>query len=458
MAITVSGIGSGIDIDGLVSQLVQAEGQPAALRLATREAAFQSDLSAIGTLKSNLSAFQQAVKALQTPADFLGRTATSSDEELFSVTADATAAPGNYQIEVTQLAEAARVRSNDFTSESEVIGTGTLDISLGADTFSLTIDSSNQTLEGIRDAINSATGNPGITASLINVDSGTRLILSSDKIGAANTITVTATDDDALDGFDLTRLESANLTTTQAAQDAIVLIDQQQVTRDSNNFSDVISGVNFSLLKTNVGTTETLTVGLDKTSITAKINSFVAAYNSVSQMINQLSSFDADSGASGALQGDAGLRNLQGQIRQAISNPVSGLDASTLALIGITTNEEGNLTVNAEDLDEIISNDFTAVSKLFTNEDGISNRFDTLLERYVGSNGSLTSRTDGLQSQIDSLADERETLDNRLAVIEARYRAQFIALDAYVTQFQSIGDFLTQQLANLPEPNSIGRN
>ena len=227
MAITVSGLGSGIDIDGLVSQLVEAEGQPAAIRIARSEARFQSDLSAIGTLKSTLSSFQKAVQALQSPADFLSRTAASSDNTLFTVTAESTAAPGSYEIEVTQLAEAARMRSNDFTSESEVIGTGTLDISIGADTFSLTIDSSNQTLEGIRDAINSAENNPGITASLINVDSGTRLILSSDKIGAANTITVTATDDDALDSFDLTRLDSVNLTTIQAAQDAIVLVDQQ---------------------------------------------------------------------------------------------------------------------------------------------------------------------------------------------------------------------------------------
>ncbi len=458
MAITVSGVGSGIDIDGLVSQLVEAEGQPTALRLAQKEATFQADLSAIGTLKNYLSSFQQAVQALQTPTDFLGRTATSSDNELFTGVADATAAPGSYEIEVIQLAQAARLRSNDFTSESEVIGTGTLDISLGASTFSVTIDSANQTLEGIRDAINSASNNPGITASIINVDSGTRLILSSDKIGAANTITVEATDNDALDGFDLTRLNSANLTTIQAAQDAIVFVDQQQVTRESNNFSDVITGVTFSLLKADVGTIETLTVGLDKSSITNKINSFVAAYNAVSETMNQLSAYDAETGIAGALQGDAGLRNLQNQIRQALSDPISGLDASTLAAIGITTDSEGKLNVDADDLNAVISNDFTAVSKLFTNDNGLANKFDSLLERYVGSGGILTSRTEGIQSQIESLADDNESLNARLAVIEARYRAQFIALDAFVAQFQSIGDFLTQQLASLPEPNSIGKN
>jgi flagellar hook-associated protein 2 len=452
MAITVSGIGSGIDIDGLVSQLVEAEGQPAAIRLARKEATFQADLSAIGTLKSTLSSFQLAVQALQTPADFLSRTATSSDDELFTTTAESTAAPGSYQIEVTQLAEAARIRSNDFTSESEIVGTGTLDISLGAETFSLTVDSSNQTLEGIRDAINSAENNPGITASLINVDSGTRLILSSEKIGLANTITVTATDDDALDGFDLTRLDSTNLTTIQAAQDAIVLIDQQQVTRDSNSFSDAITGVTFSLLKADVGTIETLTVGLDKSAITNKINNFVEAYNSVSETINALSAFDADSGIAGALQGDAGLRNLQSQIRQTISDPISGLDVSTLASLGITTDADGQLEVDSDDLNAVIDNDFTAVSKLFTNESGLANKFDSLLDQYVSSTGILTTRTEGLELQIDTLDDDRERLNSRLEIIEARYRSQFIALDSLVSQLQSVGNFLTQQLANLPGP------
>lgn len=458
MAITVSGIGSGIDIESLVSQLVAAEGQPTSVRLAQKEAGFQADLSALGTLKSVLSSLQDTVSALQDPDDFLKRSATSSNDELFAAAASSSAVAGKYDVEVSQLAQAARIRSNDFTSETEIIGTGTLDISLGSDSFSLTIDSGNQTLAGIRDAINAAEDNPGITASIINVDSGTRLILSSDKIGASNAITVTATDDAPLDGFDLTRLETANLTTIQPAQDAIVFVDSQQVTRDSNSFSDVITGVTFTLLEADVGTTETLTIGLDNASITNKVNDFVKAYNSVSETINQLSAFDAETGIAGTLQGDAGLRNLQSQLRQALSDPISGLDVSTLAAIGVTTDENGELSVDTEDLNAVISNDFTAVSKLFTNEDGIANKFDNLLDRYVGTTGILDSRTEGIESQIDGIGDDRERLESRLVVIEARLRSQFIALDAFVSQFQSIGNFLTQQLASLPEPNSINRN
>jgi flagellar hook-associated protein 2 len=458
MGITVSGIGSGIDIESLVTQLVAAEGQPAALRLSRQEATFQADLSAIGTLKSALSNLKGISQGLQQASNFLARTATSSDEEGFTATAESTAAPGVYDIEITQLAQAARLRSGDFTSETEIVGTGTLDISLGSDTFSLTIDASNQTLEGIRDAINNVPNNPGVTASIINVDSGAQLVLSSDKIGAANTITVTGTDEDMSDGFDLTRLETANLTTLQSAQDAIILVDQQTVTRDSNDFSDVITGVLFSLKKAEVGEVTSLTVGLDKSAITNNVNAFVAAYNSAARVISQLGAFDADTGNSGQLQGDSGLRAIESDLRRAISDPVNGLAISTLAAMGITTDSSGQLIIDSTELDEAINNDFTAVSQLFTNEDGLSTRFDDLLAGYVDSGGILTSRSDGIETRIETIADDRERLSDRLDTIEARYRSQFIALDSLVSQLQSIGDFLTLQLASLPKPNSIGRN
>ncbi|NOQ76681.1 MAG: flagellar cap protein, partial [Methylococcaceae bacterium] len=220
MAITAGGIGSGLDIEGLVTQLVAAEGAPTSFRLDTKEARFQSDLSAFGTLKGALSKFQDSVKALNDLDAFQGRKVTSSNTDTFAATADTTAVAGTYDIEVTQLAEAAKMRSGDFTSGTEVVGTGSLDITLGTDTFQVVVDTDNQTLEGIRDAINTASDNPGITASIINVDDGvggsvSRLILSSDKIGASNDISIAVTDDD-LDNVDangLSRLATVHLST-----------------------------------------------------------------------------------------------------------------------------------------------------------------------------------------------------------------------------------------------------
>ncbi|MFW5426290.1 MAG: flagellar filament capping protein FliD [Methylophagaceae bacterium] len=465
MAITAGGIGSGLDIESLVTQLVAAEGQPTSFRLDRKEASFQADLSAYGTLKAALSTFQTSVKALNDPESFQGRSATSSDTDLFTVSADTTAVAGSYDIEVTQLAEAAKLRSGDFTSGTEVVGTGTLDITLGSDTFQIVVDTDNQTLEGIRDAINAASDNPGVTASIINVDDGlggsvSRLILSSDKIGAANDISIAVTDDD-LDNADtsgLSQLATANLTSLQAAQDAIIFVDQQQVTRGDNTFSDVITGVSFTLKKADIGTTETLAIALDKASVKSKVTGFVESYNSLVETMNTLASYSSEGGASGPLVGDSVLRGVKSQIRQQMTSAISGLEFSTLSEIGVTTDDTGKLKLDSSKFDEVLTSDFTAVSQLFASENGLANSLSGILEGYIDSSGILSARTEGLQNRIGSISDDRERLGLRLDALEKRYRAQFTAMDILVAQLQSTGNFLTSQLANLPKPNSIRSN
>lgn len=461
MAITAGGIGSGLDIESIVRQLVEAEGAPAANRFNRKEATLQADLSAYGSLKSALSTFQSSVKALNDPADFLGRTSTSSDPEIFSATADETAVPGNYDIEVVQLATSAKSRSSDFSSADEVVGTGILDISLGAETFQLTVNSDNNTLAGLRDAINAASDNPGVTASIINVDGGSRLVLTSDKLGATNSIAIVATDDDGnhTDVAGLSRLATANLTSVQAAQDAIIKVDSQTVTKDSNTFSDVISGVTFTLKSELPGTVESLAIGLDKGGLISNVDSFVSAYNSLVDTMSSLSSYNAETGAAGTLLGDSALRGVQNQIRQTITSPVAGLNFDSLVSIGITTDDSGHLVVDSAKLDGVMTEDFTAVSQLFSSEKGLATSLGGILERYISSGGGiLTSRAEGIKSNIDSIAGDRENLDRRLATLETRLRAQFTAMDILVAQLQSTGNFLTSQLASLPKPNSINRN
>ena len=460
MAITAGGIGSGLDIDSLVSQLVAAEGKPTLVRLDTKEARLQSDLSAYGALKGALSKFQDSITALNDISAFQARKSTSSNSDLFIAPADNTAVAGVYDIEVTQLAQAAKFRSGDgeFTASTDVVGTGTLDLTLGIDTFQITIDDSNKTLEGIRDSVNAATDNPGITASIINVDGGTQLVLSSNKVGLANTIDVVAVETLPNDGSGLALLATASLSVVDAAQDAKIKVDGQTATRDSNSFSDVIAGVTFNLKKAEPATIETLTIELDADSVKSKVNSFVAAYNSLADTMNSLSSYNADTGVAGALQGDSALRGVQSQLRQMISSSVSGLDFSTLAEIGVTTDESGHLTVNTTDLDEVIAADFTNVSQLFASDNGLANSLDVILEGYIATNGILDARTDGIQTSIDSIGEDRLRLDRRLLALETRYRAQFTAMDLLVGQLQALGGYLTQQLANLPKPNSINSN
>ncbi|AFJ03474.1 Flagellar hook-associated protein FliD [Methylophaga frappieri] len=452
MAITAGGIGSGIDVNGLVSQLVSAEGDPVTQRLDNKQASIQQDLSAFGTLKSALSRFQDSVKALQTPDNFLERNATSSDESLFTVSADKDAVRGSYAIEVQQLAQAAKVRSDSFQAD-EALGTGTLTLSLGSDSFEITIDPENNTLAGIQQAINSATDNPGILASVINLDDGNqRLILTSEKLGETNQITLSASDDNASDGVDLGQLQT--LTTINAAQDAQILIDGQQISRDSNTIDDVIDGVTFTLLKADTETVATANIELDNSAVKSRVESFVAAYNTLNTTINNLSSYNADTGAAGALLGDSALRGVQTQLRQTLTSAINGVDISTLAELGVTTNQDnGNLQIDSERLDNAINQNFSAVADLFASENGLAVQLAGVLTRYTSTDGILDLRTNGLRNQLEDIGDSRERLALRLEGLEARYRAQFTAMDTLVAQLQSLSGYLDQQLANLPLSN-----
>lgn len=449
-AITSAGLGSGLDIEGLVTKLVSAEGQPAALRLNRKETALQADLSAFGTLKGALSSFQTNVQSMKLASAFQTRTATSSNTDLFTVSAGSAAVPGSFSIKVDQLAQAAKMRSGDFSSDTAVMGSGALTLSLGAKSFSITTDSTT-TLAGVRDAINNASDNPGIKATIIKVDSGSQLVLTSDKLGAANTITVAATDTDALDGNDLTRLATANLVSVQSASDAIIHVDGQQVTKDSNSFSDVISGVTISLKKADPAKTETLGVAIDKDSTKNKVNDFIKAYNALATTMNSLSSYDAKTKQGGPLLGDATLRGAQNQVRQALSNAVPDVaGVSTLAEIGVTTNKDGLLELDFSKFDKFMAANPDSVAQLFSSDNGLAKRFDNILKNYVSSDGAITARVDGMNKQIEGIADERTRLNTRLADLETRYRKQFTAMDAMLGQLTATGSYLTQQLANLP--------
>ncbi|CAA9892322.1 Flagellar hook-associated protein 2 [Candidatus Methylobacter favarea] len=453
-AITSAGVGSGIDIEGLITKLVAAEGQPATKRLDTKEAGLQADLSALGSVKGALSSFQTSLQGLKNASAFQARTATSSNTDLFTVSANSSAVAGSFSVTVDQLAQAAKVRSIDFTSDTEVVGAGSLAIGLGAANFTIDV-AADTTLAGIRDAINQASDNPGIKATIITVDSGSQLVLTSDKVGADNAITIAATDADALDGKDLTRLATANLISVQSAQDAIIHVDGQQVTRSSNSLSDVIPGVTLSLVKADASKTESLSVDLDKSSVKSKIDDFIKAYNALAETLGSLSKYDAATKTGGPLLGDATLRGIQNQIRQALSNPVQGAaDFSSLSEIGVTSSKTGALELDAAKLDKALSSNFDSISKLFSGENGLASRFDSVINNYLSAEGALSSRLDGVNKQISNISDQRDRLNTRLTAIESRYRKQFTAMDALVAQLQSTGSFLTQQLSNLPGASS----
>jgi len=454
--IITSGVGSGLDVTGLVSQLVQAEGAPQTQRLNVEEAKLQGKVSALATLRSALSSFQSVTEQLQDLDAFRGRQVGLSSAEFLSVDVDVRADPGSYRIEVERLASAHRLNSQTFATQDAVVGTGTLTLALGANAFTVDIDSETNTVAGIADAINGAATNTGIAATVINGVDGARMVLSGTESGALSNIVVTAAGGDG--GLSVLQYDPANaiaeLSELQAANDARVLIDGFAVESSTNTIDSSIAGLTIELLAQNqVGEATTVTVGFDRAGAAETVGKLVSSYNELVAAVSSVASFDVATGTSGPLAGDAGLRNIVFQLRRELNSQVNGLDGpfSILQQLGIETTLEGELSLDSSKLEEAFNTDFDAVGQLFATEDiGLAHRLNTLLDPYLAADGVFDARASSLQASIADIGDRRAALEVRLTAVEARLLRQFNALDSLLAQLKGTSDYLAQQLSSLP--------
>lgn len=381
---------AGLDVNGIVSQLMVAERQPLT-KLATKEAGYQAKLSAYGSIKSSFSNFQAALQGLNSASKFQALTATASDTSVFSATASSTAVPGTYSLEVTSLAQAQKLVAAGKTSSTDAIGSGTATTvtfdfgtisggtltggvysgatfaSNGNGTKNITIDSSNNSLQGIRDAINAA--DIGVKASIINDGSGTpyRLALSSDSNGVSNSVKVSVTGDAAV--ASLLAHDPAgtqNLSETVTAQNANFKLNGVTVTKTSNTITDAVEGITLTLSKVSAAPT-TLTVARDTASISSSIAGFVKTYNDLATTLKNASSYDAANKRGAILQGDATVRSLQTQLRGIVGSAVTGTpgDLTTLSSIGVSFQTDGSLAVDQTKLNDAINNHFDEIASLF---------------------------------------------------------------------------------------------
>ncbi|MBW6453127.1 MAG: flagellar filament capping protein FliD [Methyloprofundus sp.] len=462
MAITSSlGIGSGMDINTIVQQLVAAEGRPAYGSIERKEGAANERLSALGRLKSSLSDFRTATGKLNEVDSFSKHQVVSKNEDILTATSGLGAAAGSYSIEVRQLAEAHKLTSAGYANASSVVGSGTLTLSVGGSAFSVTLDGTSNTLQGVRDAINTASDNTGVNASIINVDDGlggtvSKLVFTAKETGTANSLSVIATEDPAEPGlaslvYDPAGSGVTNLTQQNSAKDAKVLVDGQMATRSSNSINDIIQGVTLDLKSAETGTVFNLDVTLDEESIKKVADGFVSAYNALMSIVKDLGKFDPEGNKSGTLIGDSTLRSVQTQMRQAVSETVSSATSSynSLASIGISMDRDGVMSLSGTDFSNALKNNINAVSDVFSSTDGVAARLDTRLDQYLNSGGTFDLQTKSLNKQLNRLSDDRETVALRLDNLERTLMKQFIAMDVAVGQFQSTGAYLAAQLANL---------
>lgn len=390
MAITASGISSGLDVNSIVTQLVAAESGQLDI-IADKKSALQSKISAFGTLKSSLASFQTALASLSTASKFNVQSTNISDNSVISATANGKATSGDYAVTVNQLAQTQKLATAGFANKTDAIGSGTLTITLGTydsagNSFTpnaaktpidIVIPAGSDSLEKVRDAINSA--NAGVSASIVNDGSasGNRLVITSQNSGTANSVKIEVADDDgnALDDSGLSRLafdptlasgSGKNLTQMQAAKDALLNVDGIDIVKSSNNISDAIEGVTLNLLKVSGGAAANLNIATDTAAIEASVGAFVKAYNDLNTTITNLTKYNETTKKGSALTGDGTARNIAFRIKSTLTGSINtGGTLSTLSQIGVGFKADGTLSLDSAKLQDKISTNFEDIAKLF---------------------------------------------------------------------------------------------
>src|SRR5258708_1607337 len=461
--ISSTGIGSGLDINGIVTSLTTAAGLAQNTQLADRKGSLTAQVSAFGHFSSALSTLQATLKTLETPSTLAGRTATVSDGKVASASATSGAIPAQYSLQVQNLATAASLASQPVSSGTTVIGTGTLTIAVGGSSASISIDSTNNTLAGIAAAINGAPNNPGVSATILTTSAVARLVLTGNTTGAANAITVTQSGGDgglAALTYDPTH-GVTNLTQTQAATDANFSVNGFAATSPSNQVTSVISGVTLNLLGTTAANTPaTLTIGNDTTGAQTSIGTFVTALNGLITSIKSLTSYDPSTKTAGTFPRQPTLQSFQNQLSNILDQVKSGITgaSTSLASLGITANTQGTYDTNKTTLGNALTANLASVGNFFGGANGIATQLNTLVNGYTQSGGLLDSINKGLQSSLTDVANQQTALNARLATYSATLTQEYNAMHAAVALLKQTQTYLTAQFNPSSAPPSSSRN
>ena len=440
-----AGIGSGLDVTSIVNALVGAKKAAPQTQITNATNQAKTTLGALSTLNSSLTALQSAVTALSTPTTFDSYTAALADTTVGTVSTLSDAQPGSYALSVSHLATAQQRTSGAYAGAAAV-GSGTLNISIGATSVAVALPAS-ATLADIATAINGAAGNPGVIATVINGTAGSQLLLSSGKTGVVNGFSITAA---AGSSAGLTSLASGLDTAGSAeAQDAALTLNGIAVSSASNTVSGAIDGVTINLAT--VGST-TLTVQQDTSSTVSAVQAFVTAYNTYASSIASLSSYDNTSKSSGPLLGDSTLNSVVSAVSKALSQSVPGNSIGSLVSLGITRQADGTLALNSGKLNSALSANPAAVQDLFAGSHGYATNLNAVLDSFTSSTGIIATRQKSLTASLTQLSTQQTALTARMAVYQQQLQAQYTRLDTLMSSLNNTSSFLTTTLAQLTNP------
>ena len=475
--ITSLGIGSGLDINGMVEQLVALERRPLT-QMRSDASRLQTQVSSYGKMQSLFSGLQDAANKLAGSSLWAGSVGRSSDESVVGVSAGSGASAGSYEVTVTKLARSHTASSLDtFADSTALVGAGTLSLSLGAwdageTTFTqkagnTTVDvaiTATDTLAQVRDKVNAA--GAGVTASIVTDSSGSRLALRSTASGAENGFRVTTADDDGnnTDGAGLSRLAydppaGTRMQRAQAGVNAEATVNGIAVNSASNELSGVVQGVTITLRKE--AASAEIGVTADREAVANAVKTFAEAYSQLALFITEQTKYNEATKSGGTLQGDSSATGLLSRLRGVLNLP-SGAAAAfpRMSDIGLQIQRDGTLKVDQAKLTSAMA-DLPELKKAFGNTDtvtpaneGFARRYATLAQQVTGVDGNLTTRTEGLRKLIERNTDAQGRLEDRVDRFQQRLVAQYTAMDANLSKLNALSSYVNQTLAQLNKSSS----
>lgn len=473
MAISSTGIGSGLDIAGIVSKLMAVEQRPLT-QLKSKGSTLTTKVSSWGTVKSQLASLQDAANRLMGLTSWTGRTFTSSNTTALSGSATSSTAVGSYSVNVTQLAKNQMVRSGSGIATGTGIGqTGTLEISLGTwsgSSFAASGDAINvsisetDTMSAVASKINAAKA--GVTATVVSSNGQDHLVIRGQSTGVTQGFQIRAfgepadpdspiTDGTGLGalayGYDDNTQAFYGLTLGQAAQNAAATIDGIPVTSTTNTLANAIAGLTLNLQETTASPV-TVTVGQNTDTTRTAIQGFVDAYNTLTKTLANLTRYDQATSASGPLQGDSTAVGLLNTMKRMVGSlGPAGTSFSRLSDIGLELQRDGTLSVNnaklnaALDKPDDLRTFFAATSSDNTNT-GLARRFYDYAFGANATQGVVTQRNSALQKAITRNNSEIDRLNDRISRTEERLYKTYSALDTKMGALSSLSQYVSQQI------------
>ncbi len=465
LAVT-TGLVSGLDIDNIVSQLGSIERRPIAT-LQKKEASFQVQLTSYGNMNSTLTSLNSSLSKLNSSTYFNVFSTNSTDSDILTASTDTNAVPKSYEVTIQQLAQEHKLKSSGFTAD-ETIGAGTMHISVGGGTALDITVSDTDTINDISSSINDS--NADITSSVIFDGTNYFLTVEAKNSGEDNIINISVTENPA-DGTDtdtngLSRLVydpgvTENLTETHTAQSSIIDIDSiTGIKNASNTVTSAINGITLNLKSDDpADNTATINISRNTSDITKNIEAFVTSYNETIDFFNTQQSYNKTTKTTGSLFGDSTTSLIRSNLRSTVNSTVTGISGfSSLSDFGISFDSNNKLEIDSSTLSSALSSNINEITAFFTQTDsgneGFAVKMQTSIDTMLKSEtGTIAARQKGIQSSIKSINTRIESIDTRASKYEDRVRAQFQALELLLSEYQTTGDYLSQQLAGISNLN-----